>query len=222
MKRPGLRARVTAVFATGALVLSAAMALLSYQLTRSSLLAERERTATRTTYFDATVVQAGLRTDRVDVVELLRALDTGAVRKPVLRRDGSWYSRSADSGVTAAVPASLQQLVEHGQPGVQRVRTDSGPALVFGIPLSGSTQFYEIHSLDELDQTLRVLGLVLGLVAAGTAVGGASLGLYATRLVLRPIASVTQAAKGIAGGDLSCPPGLGRRAGAAVADLHVQ
>lgn len=203
MRRPGLRVRVIAVFAGGALLISAAMALLSYQLTRNSLLAERERTATRTTYFDATVVQSGLSDDGADTVGLLRALDTGALRKPVLRRDGQWYARDADSGVTASIPPSLRQLVEHGQPAAQRVQTDTGPALVLGIPLDASTQFYEIHSLQELDQTLRVLALILGLVAAGTAAGGASLGLYATRLVLRPIASVTQAAKGIADGDLT-------------------
>jgi hypothetical protein len=107
------------------------------------------------------------------VVNLLRALDTGAVRKPVIRRDGQWFARQADSGVTAAVPPGLRTMVESGQPGVQRVRTDNGPALVLGIPLSATTQFYEIHSLQELDHTLRVLALILGLVAAGTAVGGA-------------------------------------------------
>src|SRR5688500_5927596 len=72
MRRPGLSARVTAAFAGRALVLSTAMALASYELTRGSLLAERERTAIRTTYFDATVVQAGPATENPDVVEVLR------------------------------------------------------------------------------------------------------------------------------------------------------
>ena len=136
MRRPGLRIRVIAVFAGGALLISAAMALLSYQLTRNSLLAERERTATRTTYFDATVVQSGLSDDGADVVGFLRALDTGALRKPVLRRDGQWYARDADSGVTASIPPSLRQLVEHGQPACNGSERDTGPALVLGIPLS--------------------------------------------------------------------------------------
>ena len=50
---------------------------------------------------------------------------------------------------------------------------------------------------------LSVIGLVLVLVAAGTTVAGAALGWYTTRLVLRPLASVAQAACGIAGGDLT-------------------
>jgi two-component system sensor histidine kinase MtrB len=178
------------------------MALLSYELTRGSLLSERERTATRTTYFDATVVQAGLASDRSDVVEVLRSLDTGALRRPVLHRDGQWYARGADSGVTAAIPVSLQELVAQGHPGVQRVRTESGAALVFGVPLSASTAFYEVHSLQELENTLRVLGLILALVAGGTTIAGAGFGWYVTRRVLRPLASVANAAQGIAAGDL--------------------
>ena len=43
MRRPGLRARVTTGFAAGALLLSATIALLSYELTRGSLLDERGR-----------------------------------------------------------------------------------------------------------------------------------------------------------------------------------
>jgi signal transduction histidine kinase len=194
---------VTAGFAAGALVLSAAMAVLSYELTRTSLLAERERTATRTTYFDASVVAAGLATESPDVVEVLRTLDTGAARRPLLYRDGDWYARTADLGATDAVPASLRRIVESGQPGVQRVRTPTGAALVFGVPLSTTSAFYEIHSLQELERTLQVLALVLGLVAAGTTMAGAGTGWYATRHVLRPLTEVAVAAQGIAAGDLT-------------------
>ncbi|MET8066199.1 two-component sensor histidine kinase, partial [Micromonospora sp. NPDC005313] len=58
MTRPGLRARVTAAFAVGALLLSALMALFSYDLTRRSLLDERERAAVRAAYYDAAVVRS--------------------------------------------------------------------------------------------------------------------------------------------------------------------
>jgi len=203
MRRPGLRSRVAGGFAAGALLLAASIAVLSYELTRGSLLAERERTATRTTYFDATVVQAGLASEDADVVEVLRSLDSGAARMPVVYRDGTWFARTADAGVTDAIPVALQQLVNGGRPGVQRVRIGSGPALIFGIPLGTSSAFYEIHSLAELERTLRVLALVLALVAAGTTCAGAGLGWYATRHVLHPLTTVADAARGIAAGDLS-------------------
>src|SRR5690606_26388333 len=83
------------------------------------------------------------------------------------------------------------------------VRADGRPAVVVGVPLSSSTALYEVDSLRELDQTLRVLGLVLTLVAVVTAGAGASLGWYASRYVLRPIRSVARAAQEISAGDFS-------------------
>jgi hypothetical protein len=133
----GLRARVTAAFAVGALLLSASMATASYELTRRSLLAERERTAVRAAYFDATVVGSSLDTDGADLVEILRSLDTGGSRRAVLRRDGTWYARTADTGITAAIPDRLRRLVERGSPAVQRVQVDGQVALLVGVPLSG-------------------------------------------------------------------------------------
>jgi signal transduction histidine kinase len=178
------------------------MAGLSYELTSRTLLASRERTAVRAAYQDATVVQAGLATQPSDTVAVLRSLDTGANRRAVLRRDGQWYARNADVGLTEAVPASLQQLVERGQPGAQRVRTDTGPAVVVGVPLPGSTGFYVVDSMQELDHTLTVLALVLTLVAAVTTASGASLGWWVTRRALRPLDAVAAAAKEITAGDL--------------------
>jgi two-component system sensor histidine kinase MtrB len=203
MRRPGLRTRVTAIFAGGALILTASMALLSYELTRSSLLAERERTATRTTYFDASVVEAGLAAENVDPVEVLRSLNTGAVRRPLVLRDGVWYARDPDVGLTDSVPEQLQALAQQGQPAGQRVRTEAGPAFILAVPLGPSTVFFEVHSLQELESTLQVLALVLGLVAGGTTVAGAAIGWYATRRSLRPLATVAAAAQGIAAGDLT-------------------
>ena len=203
MRRPGLRARVTGVFAAGALALTATMALLSFDLTRRTLLSERERTATRTTYFDATVVKSGLASERADVVEVLRSLNTGAGRRPFVQRDGRWYGLEPDEGLTESVPSGLQTLAAQGQPAVQRVRTGGGPAIIFGIPLSPTTVFYEVHSLQELEQTLRVVAIVLGSVAAGTTLAGAAVGMYATRRALRPLVGVAEAAEGIAAGDLT-------------------
>jgi signal transduction histidine kinase len=193
---------VTAAFAAGALVLSAAIATLSYDLTRRSLLAGRERSAVRAAYLDATVVHASLGSDDPEIIETLRSLDTGSTRRAVIQRDGQWYARTADAGVTAAIPAQLQQLVASGKPGTQRVTTEAGAAVVVGVPLPDSTQFYVVDSLHELQTTLRVMAIVLTLVAAGTTVAGAGLGAYTTRRVLRPLASVAEAARDITAGNL--------------------
>ncbi|MFJ6194683.1 sensor histidine kinase [Micromonospora sp. NPDC092111] len=203
MRRLGLRARVTAAFAVGALLLSALMALISYELVRRSLLDERERTALRAAYFDAAVVRTGLDTEVPDVYEVLRTLDTGGSRRALVHRDGRWYARTADEGPTGGVPAGLMAMVAAGDPGVQRVRLDGQPVLLVGVPLSASTGYYEITSLRELEQTFQVLALALTVVAVTVAGSGAALGWYATRHGLRPLTAVADAAEKIAAGDVT-------------------
>ncbi len=191
---------MTAGFALGALIISSAMGILSYDLTRRSLLSGRERSAVRAAYFDATVVQSGLAANSPG--EVIKQLDTGGSRRAALHRDGHWFLRGADD-VTASIPQDLQRMVSAGQAGTQRVRTDAGPGVVIGIPLPDDTQFYVFDSLSELNNTLRVLSLVLTLVAGGTALAGAGLGAYTTRRALRPLASVADAARHITAGDLT-------------------
>jgi signal transduction histidine kinase len=203
MRSVGLRTRVTAGFAVGALMLSALMAFASYQLISTSLLQERERTAIRAAYLNATVVNAGLAGDDPDVGQALRSLDTGEDREALLRSDGEWYARTADGGFTAAIPQDLQRLVEQGRPAVQRVTVGGAPAMVVAVPLSPSTAFYEIDSLRGLDESFRLLALVLLAVAVMTAGAGAAMGWYATRYVLRPLTVVADAAHDIAAGDLN-------------------
>lgn len=201
MIRAGLRLRVIAGFAAGALALSATMAFVSYEITRHSLLSERESTAVRAAYYDAAVVRSGVSASlNPDIVAVLRSLDTGDTRRALLQRDGIWYARSADSAVTGSVPTALRVRAGAGLPAVQRIRASGVPMLVVAIPLTTDAVFYEVDSFQELDHTLRVLTIVLTLVAICTALGGAGLGWYASRYVLRPLERVEQAAQEIAAG----------------------
>ncbi|MET8147083.1 HAMP domain-containing sensor histidine kinase [Actinoplanes sp. NPDC049668] len=199
--RVGLRTRVSAAFAIGALLLSACASMVSYELARSTLIRERERTAVRATYFDAAVVHAGLPQNSSDIGETLRSLDTGADRYVLLHRDGQWYSRGADPSAGSAVPAALQEMTARGDAGAQRIRLDGHAALVVGIPLSSGV-FYEVVALSELERTLQLLALVLTSVAVMVAGGGAAVGWYVTRYALRPLTAVADAARKIADGDL--------------------
>ncbi|MEU4244663.1 HAMP domain-containing sensor histidine kinase [Actinoplanes sp. NPDC026619] len=219
MRRAGLRARVIAGFAAGALALSATMAFVSYEIIRHSLLGERENTAVRAAYYDAAVMRAGIVTTAdPDLVALLRSLDTGESRRALLYRSGEWFARNADAGTTNAVPAGLQRQAQSGRAAVQRVRAGGTPTLVVAVPISADTVFYEVDSLAELDHTLRVLTIVLTAVAVSTALAGAALGRYASRYVLRPLVRVAQAAQDIATGasdarlDPAQEPDLGRLA----------
>jgi signal transduction histidine kinase len=200
MPRLGLRARVSTTVAVGALVLSAAVATLSYQFIRSSLVDERRNVVWRTAYYDASYVEARIGGPDTDYVEVLSSFNPGRGRTPVLVVAGTPY-RLDVAGVD--IPRNLAEMVEGGQAGRQVVRTEQGPAMIIGIPLSATTQYYEIVSLQELDNNLRQIGLVLTLVAGGVTLAGAGLGWYTGRRALRPLASVAEAAQGIAAGDLN-------------------
>jgi signal transduction histidine kinase len=200
----GLRARVTAVFAFGALALSAALALASYELTRQSLLEERERAAVRAAGFDANVVRSGLGGADPRIRDVLANLDTGEQRRPVVRRGGLFYGRTADEGLTEAIPPGLRRLVEQGTPGVQLVDLRGDPAIVVGVPMPDvAATYYEVTNLAELQDTLNVLATVLGLAALTTTVAGAGVGYWASRRVLAPLGQVAGAAVSIAAGDLT-------------------
>ncbi|MER6593095.1 HAMP domain-containing sensor histidine kinase [Micromonospora purpureochromogenes] len=201
MNRLGLRTRVTAAFAVGASLLAAAMALFSYDLTRRSLLEERERTAVRAAFFDAAVVRSGLDTDAPDIAAVLGSLDTGSTRRPLLQRDGQWYARSAEIG-GSSIPDDLRRTVASGTPAVQRVRSEGQPVLLVGVPISPTVSYYEITSLREVEQTFQLVALTLTAVAIMVAGSGAALGWYATRHSLRPLTAVADAAERIAAGDL--------------------
>src|SRR6185503_12879974 len=111
---------IMATFAAGALVISGGGALLSFDLTRNTLLDGRQRSAVRNAFFDAKVVQAGLTGSDPDVLAVLRSLDTGTSRHAVIVRAGHPYARTADAGLTAAIPGSLQAMTVAGHPGIQR------------------------------------------------------------------------------------------------------
>lgn len=203
MRTLGLRARITSAFALGALALSVAPAAATYELTRQSLLDERERAAVRAAYFDAALIRQGLGGRDPDLAQVLRSLDTGETRRPLIRRDGQWFARTADDGLTEAVPTNLQQLVDEGTPAVQRVSLREDPALVVGVPLPDGAAYYEVTELSELRRTLNLLATVLGLVALVTTLAGAGLGWWASRRVLRPLGDVASAAGSIAAGDFT-------------------
>jgi two-component system sensor histidine kinase MtrB len=203
MNRPGLRARITVGFALCALIVSAAVALLSYQLTESYLLQERERSALRTTAIEAAIVRAGIAAEQPDIAAVLKTLDTGGKRRAVIHRGGVWYGRNADFGTKSTIPVPLQEMVASGQSAAQRVPTETGPALIVGIPLGDGTSFYVVDVMQELDRSLQGLALIITFVAAATTAIGAALGWYAAGYVVRPMRYVVNAAKVISGGDFT-------------------
>ncbi len=201
--RLGLRARVTAAFAVGALALSCAMAGITYFAARQSILAERQATAQRQAFVNASLVERSLRSSRTDLNQLLESVDTLPGSQSVLHTGGQWYATSISSVSQRTLPRSLRTTVSGGSAATQRFLASGTPQFAVGVPLpSVGADYFEVFSLAEVVSTLRTLAAALGAAALVTTVGGAALGRWASGRTLRPLAGVTDAAVAIAEGGL--------------------
>ena len=198
----GLRARVTLAFALGGLLLSVAMAVLAFGVTRNNLVRQREQISVRETYIHARLMRDGLRTASPDVPRLLASLEAGAGSRAVVRHSGNWFSSSLALG-RDALPVELRNAVDRGQPARQRFVHAGEPVLAVGVPVPAADALYfEVYEMRETDRALRVLSGALVAGAVGTTIAGGALGLWASRRALQPLREVSTAAADIASGNL--------------------
>ncbi len=198
----GLRTRVTTAFALGALLLSLGFAVLTYQLSRTYLLRQRETSVLRQTYANASLVKSALRSPEPDIPRLLASVELPAGSSPLVLHHGSWFGASVAVG-PEAIPAALRRTVTAGEVARQRYVRQGVPQLVVGIPLAAvDGAYFEVFPLSELDRTLAVLRNSLTAAAVATTLAGATVGRWASRRVLAPVADVAAAAVAVAGGRL--------------------
>lgn len=198
----GLRARTATAFALLALVLSASLSIVTYQLTRQYLFDQRSSLAVRQASTNALVAKGIVAAGGADadLGELLRSASNA---RALLKTDDQWYSAVVELG-EAAVPAEMVEAVAGGDAVRQRVVLNEVPYLVVGLPLPGlDVDYFEFVSLSELQRTLGVLGVVLFVAASITTVIGALVGWRVSRRVLRPLVDVGSVAEAMADGDLS-------------------
>lgn len=201
-RRLGLRARVTVAFAVGAAALSATLAGTTYALVHHYLLSQRQTSAIRQTITNARLVRQDLATNTRDVADVLSTVTPAGDTRSIVLRDGRWFSTSV-SVRGSSLPSSLTSSVVGGTPAYQRITLLGSPAVAIGIPIpSIGVDYFEIHSLSELQSTLNLVAAVEGLVALFIALGGAALGRWASGRLVRPLNDVTSVAKAISSGDL--------------------
>jgi signal transduction histidine kinase len=201
--RLGLRARVAAAFALGAMVVSSGLALLTYGLARRYLIDQREASARRQVYVNAHLLDESLRSSTADVPGLLASLQTPSGSQSLLLLHGDWYTTSVEIG-PEQLPAGIRRLVAAEQPGIQRFHLRGVPRVVVTVPIAASdAEYVEVIELDQLASTLHVLGSVLIVTAAVTSVAGALLGLSLARRVVQPLQALSDTAMTIADGSLS-------------------
>lgn len=203
LRRPwGLRTSVTLMFAAGAAVLAVVGALATYTTAREYLVTQRENSATRQAFADASFVRDGLRTSGVAVSDVLGATSPPAGAAVLLQRDGQWYSSSLDAAADG-LPASLTTTVRGGSAGVAWTTVSGRDALVVGVPLPAvGADLYEISPVEELSRTLATVRTALCGCALLIALGGAGLGWWTSRRAVAPLQAVARTAASIAGGDL--------------------
>jgi two-component system sensor histidine kinase MtrB len=204
LPRLGLRARITIAFAVGAFLLSVLLAATAWGLTRQNLLDQRESNATAIAISNANAVSGSLTESLDDPVPVLLDLPTPGGSIPLLLKDGEWYPTDTRYS-SDAVPAALLELVEDGARGRMRIRYRDDTQLVIGVPIDHDNidaAYFEIVSLDELEDTLESLGISLVGASLVTTLAGALVGWWAARRVLRPLTGVRNAAHSLAEGKL--------------------
>jgi signal transduction histidine kinase len=190
------------VFAAVAAALCTGLAVGVWLAVSQYLLLGRERSTLAQTTANAAQVARAASASGLSPTELLSQLPRESGSTSLLVDDGEWFTSSLSIG-RDELPAELRETVIDGVPARQRITVDGRPALAIGVPLAGlEDAYFEVFSLEELDDTYQVLAVVLtGGVAAVVPVA-LLIGAWVTRSTLRPLDRISAAAAAIAGGDL--------------------
>lgn len=200
--RLGLRARATVAFGCIAFALSAVLAFLAYELTRSYLLDQRQTQAMRQAYVNARLARSVLRSPDPDVPTLLASLQGSSNSVAVIRFQGRWFASTVGVG-PGEVPSGLRRAALAGAAGRQRSLLEGKPQVAVGVPLPAAEAIYfEFAPLGELERTLGLLARALAVGATLTALGGAAVGRYASSRILFPLRGMASAASHISRGSL--------------------
>ncbi|MGH9279037.1 MAG: ATP-binding protein [Acidimicrobiales bacterium] len=201
-RRLGLRKRLVVIFAVGALLLSASVAVISYELARSGMIRLRQTSSEQQAFVNARLVRSRLRLGDPDIAALLTSMSPRSTSSHLLLRDAQWTTGGSVSDASL-ISAAMREVVAQGHAGWQFVRVDGQPRLMVGVPIAEfDAQYFAIYRVDVLDRTLRVMRTSLVVAAIATTLVGAAAGWWVSRRVLRPLADVSTAAAAVTTGRL--------------------
>lgn len=204
--RLGLRARILLTFGLGSLALSAFLALTTYNLTRSSMVEDREKSALNAASPNAKEIskriQSGVDSARSEMADK-------ALRLSGLVVQGRWTGVTQQFPDSPAPPQLVDRVLDSNLPQYMRVEVDGNLYLAMGFPLdfqtNGSAQravYLELAQLDDVRSTLGNISNILILATAVTTVLGVLLGIVSASRAVRPLTAASRAAQAIAGGRL--------------------
>ncbi len=212
----GLQARITIAYAVGALLLSTVVAVVSFTIAQNNLLDSAKSTAEERFRQNARIVrdeleavqQQGAEDEAERYLTLIEATVLRGDSFPLLYPPGQANpvgrvpgDREPDALRAAVVQFNVAddvyQLPESSQ------QEESG-ATVYGIGVQFEgldASYYEVLSLEGLEQTLTDLRRILFATAVAASLAGAALGYYSARRALAPVNRISKAAQAIAEGD---------------------
>ncbi len=206
--RLGLRARITASFAFGALVLAILISTITYVKTSSSIVGGDEHSLKAQAIANATAAR-GIVFASNENAELESALtlvndlkSTTSFALVYLGDRQLWFSSSPASFTYEQLPLSLRDDTIAGLSSEQTFTFQGAPMYGVGIALPRTARFFSVYNLSSASDNLHAL--LATLIAAGivTTALGAVLGRWAAGRALRPLRDVSRAALAIAGGML--------------------
>ena len=206
--RFGLRARITAGFAFGALVLSLLMTSITYFTTSSSIVAQDKRSFELQGLANATSLYESVYAHNPKIVIRNLFALSDELRSPTsysliyVKSLGSWWGSSPVTFSRGDLPASLRAMTLHGRSSEQMFSFHGTPHFAVGIALPLGAYYFGVFSLSQATDTLHVLLASLIAAAIVTTLLGAALGRWAAGRTLRPLRDVSQAASSIASGML--------------------
>lgn len=199
--RLGLRSRLTVSFGCLFLVLATALGALTYEVTRSYLLHQREASALRQTIADARVVSSGIQAADADIPSLLDSLGTRSGSDALVYLGNEVFGSSITAN-PATLPTTLVTDVHEGDVVMQRYVSHGVPRLAVAARLAPQLVYVEVFPLSELSHTLGIFGGTLLITAVALTAVGTIMGFAVSRGVLRPVTNVAEASALVAAGRL--------------------
>ncbi len=205
-RRLPLRARVIGAFTLGAAVAALVLVVITYGLSRQSMLRQREESSERQFFANARQVQSSLRAEHPDFTQLLESLPSLSGSRSIIRTGNeTWTSLSVTPNDLP--PQLVVAVIEASGARSMRYRLDDQPVLAFGLQLRpgrastlDEVAYFELVPLEEMENTLESLALILLVGGALTVLVGVGIGLWASGGLLRPLTEISDAATSIAQG----------------------
>ena len=205
-RRLPLKRRVIGAFTLGAAVAALVLVIITYGLSRQSMLQQREESSQRQFFANARQVQSSLRAEEPNFTQLLESLPSLSGSRSIVRTGGgTWTSLSLTPNDLPT--ALIGSVLESRQAKTMEYRLDDSPVLAFGLQLRPSAPsafdevaYFEVVPLAEIESTLESLALILLAGAAITVLVGVGIGMWASGGLLRPLTDISEAARSIAQG----------------------